>query len=186
MPHIEIEQNDYERLQKMAEPFVDTPASVLTRVLDAFMAASDAEAIVEAHEIVSGVEEYDFYDAPPLVHVKLISGRIGSTEPITKTWDGMVRHAVELVLARVDGVSAAKPLLDLNMVEGEKVDDGYKFVPELGISYQGVSAQHAAKVVANAARFLRQEALVEFHWRNKAEAHFPGRFAKLRFKPSDA
>lgn len=188
MPTVEMDQVIYERLQEIATPFVDTPATVIQRLLDMYdeRLASDSsdDAGRGGSNESSAAEVYDFYGAPPLVHVKLVAGSIGGAEPSVRSWDGMVSLAFSLVQKRTKSVSKTKSILDLNAVEGCKSDDGYKFVENLNASYQGVSAQHAAKVISNAARFLQLEAVVDFHWRNKPEAYAPGKFATLRFAPN--
>lgn len=180
MPTIEISDEDFARMQRLAEPLIDTPTSFVSKMLDRF---EDSES-----NSTSGVSKtpgflgvFPFDSAPPLVHVKLISGIIGVRSPKKASWDSMVALCLEMVTEQQVGIEQVGTLIDLNVVGGKKSNEGYKFLPKLNRSYQGVSAQHAATVIGKTARFLREGAHVDFVWRQKEGAHAPGQTAALSY-----
>ena len=93
MPAIEIHEADFSRLQRIAVPLVDTPASVFSRLLDFY------ESIDKASEPVQllPLPRSDVFGAqaiPPMVHTKLLSAKFGDIEPDKATWDSLVRLAL--------------------------------------------------------------------------------------------
>lgn len=180
MPTIEITEPDFKRMQLLAEPLVDTPASLFTKMLDVFekhgknlvssLASSNRETKV-----------YSFDAPPPLVHVKVISGLIGTSTPRKANWDSMVALCLELVLEQNVSPERAGTLIDLNIKRGRKVDEGYKYLEDSNVSYQGVSAKHAALIIGKTARFLRSGAHVDFIWREREDAFAPGKVGALSY-----
>jgi hypothetical protein len=69
----------------------------------------------------------------------------------------------------------------INFIEGEKTDEGYKFIPSINLSYQGVSAYYAARHIGELARSLGAPVEIEFRWRSKDDAAFPGMAGQLIF-----
>ncbi len=59
-------------------------------------------------------------------------------------------------------------------------DEGYKYVPELGISVQGQSAADAWREVDRLAKKWRIPTNVEFVWRQNPKAQHPGEAGALR------
>ncbi|WP_040818139.1 T4SS efffector SepA family protein [Litoreibacter arenae] len=178
MPNIEISDADFLRLQAIAVPLVDTPASVVSGLLDMH------ESQTIGGEKPKNVQVYGFDSPPPLVHVKFISGMIGLHQPEKQNWDSMVNLSVKLTHKQEKSVERLAKILDLNITDGFKDDEGYKYLPDLKLSYQGVSAKHAAKVIGNAARFLNEDARVDFVWRQKDGAFAPGQVAALSYEIS--
>jgi hypothetical protein len=93
---------------------------------------------------------------------------------------GMHTHLIRLIpkerLAKTD---EARRLIIVNFVPGEKKDEGYRFVPELGISVQGQDAKDSWKGASHIAKQLGVPVEVEFLWRMKEGAEFPGVTGRL-------
>lgn len=180
MPIIEISEGDFRRMQRLAEPLVDTPTTLVTKLLDVYEVSQKQSKLVGNTKRES--ENIFSFDAPPpLVHVKFLSGVIGTHSPERATWDSMVALCLKLVRQSISDIGTLNATIDLNVVKGKKVDEGYKFLPELDLSYQGVSAQHAASVIGKTARFLREGAFVDFVWREKDGAYAPGKYGALSY-----
>lgn len=116
---------------------------------------------------------------PNLTHTKLLSAKVGS-ETIRPTWNGLLFHLVRLIpkdrLAKPD---EARRLIIVNFVPGKKEDEGYRFVPEHGISVQGQAANDAWKGASHVAQKLGVQVEVEFLWRMKEGAELPGVTGRL-------
>jgi len=183
MPTIEITDHDFTRLQKVAVPFIDTPATAFTKVMDAFersIASTDpAEAPVQA---ASNLPVYHHDNLPPLTHTKLLEARFGGVQPEKAAWDALVRLALLEVRNKVGTVQELRKIAAANVVEGRKDDEGYKFLPENGFSYQGVSAEDAVKIVFRCAKGLKVDFSAEFEWRSKEDAYRPGERARLEYR----
>ncbi|PTX05347.1 T4SS efffector SepA family protein [Pararhodobacter aggregans] len=180
MPTIEITDLDFARLQKIAVPFVDTPATVFTRVMDAFesLAARRPSAPNQAPDVT-----IYFHDTlPPLAHTKFLSGAFDGVQPDKMTWDAILRLALVAAMKQVGSIAELRRVSGANVVSGQKSDDGYKFVTGNGFSYQGVSAEDAVKIVFRCARSLKVDFTAEFEWRSKDEAYRPGERGRLEYR----
>lgn len=174
MPSIEISDTDFLRLQKIAVPLIDTSGSVVTKLLDSYEQTngdSPSRAPVNGE---SSVNQFGAGNIPPLAHAKLMAARFDNTVPDKITWDALVQLALTQVMERCKDIKDLRRLSGANVAGIEKHDEGYKPLPLYGFSYQGVSAQDAAKIVVRCAKALGCKASFEFEWRNKPEAHMPG------------
>lgn len=80
MPTIEITDHDFARLQKVAVPFIDTPATVFTKVIDAFERTNAAASSAPAAPVaVANLPVYHYDNLPPLIHTKLLGATFGAT-----------------------------------------------------------------------------------------------------------
>lgn len=183
MPTIEITDHDFARLQKVAVPFIDTPATALTKVIDAFERSTASTDPAEAPiQTASNLTVYHHDNLPPLTHTKLLEARFGGVQPDRAAWDALVRLALVEVRSKADTFQDLRKMAAANVVEGRKDDEGYKFLPEHGFSYQGVSAEDAVKIVFRCAKGLKVDFSAEFEWRSKEDAYRPGERARLEYR----
>lgn len=178
MPTIEITETDFARLQKLATPFVDTPATTLSRVLDQYEANGNQQTFT-AEKPVKASTTYTENNLPPLRHTKILDAAFGDKSPEKMTWDALVRMALISTLSKVASVRELYRAAGANVAEGKKETDGYKYVAAHDFSYQGVSAEDAVKIITRCAKHLGAKARVEFEWRNKDGAYRPGERATL-------
>src|SRR5690242_14872233 len=91
--HIEIEEADFRRLQSVAVPFVDTPATVIGKLLDHWEQGNE-RSLPAAPKSSSNVTIYGPDAIPPLTHAKVMSATLGGKQPNRMTWDALVRMAL--------------------------------------------------------------------------------------------
>ena len=167
---IEIADTDFTRLKALAEPLVDTPATVIARLLDYYENNRDDEPKV-------GTEKKPLpgltFDVPPLTHTKILMAKFNGREPDRLTWDALLRLALEEAWKKDQSFESLRTAAGANMVEGSKSDSGYKFLPSLGISYQGVSAEDAMRIIRRLCEYLWTECEFKFEWRDKPDAFMP-------------
>ncbi len=173
MQRIEISDDNFQRLQKVAIPLVDTLNSVITKLLDSY----DIKNIINNNDIIKPVdyEKFEPDQIPSLLHAKLMSARFNDLVPEKTNWDSLVRLALKQVIDKYKNIGELHRLSGANVVDGQKNDEGYKFVSSHKFSYQGVSADDAARIVVRCANALRCKAFFEFEWRNKDAAYRPGK-----------
>lgn len=173
---IEISDSDFARLQRLAVPLVDSPASVIAKLLD--MAEQDkTHKSFETEESEKKLLGLSF-EIPPLTHAKLLDASFSGEKPDKYTWDGLLRLAIKHASRKAKNFDDLRKASGARMVMGEKHDEGYKYLPELGLSYQGVSADDAMKIVTRINEFLWTECTFEFEWRKKEGAAMPGKTAR--------
>jgi hypothetical protein len=171
MPTIEISQKDFARLQALATPFVDTPATVISRLLDAVESTPH-----ESKSTSSGRPQGNSYygkDLPPLRHTKFLSGEFDGEAPKKNQWNSLVEVALAKALAISGDIKKVHAWCGANVVAGRKEDEGYAYLPGQNFSYQRVSAEDAGKILVRLAEFLRVDLEINFEWRDKDEAFRP-------------
>lgn len=174
MQNIEISDDNFQRLQKVAIPLVDTLNSVITKLLDSYE-KNNSNHNNNIKKIGDNYEKFESDKIPPLLHTKLMSARFNDLVPEKTNWDSLVRLALKQVFDKYKNVGEFYRLSGANVVDGQKNDEGYKFVSSHKFSYQGVSAEDAAKIVVRCAKALGCKAFFEFEWRNKDAAYRPGK-----------
>jgi hypothetical protein len=104
-----------------------------------------------------------------------MAAQFNEMAPDKINWDALVRLALTQVLDQFKTLKELRRCSGANVVQGKKSDDGYKFLASHGFSYQGVSAEDAAKIVIRCASALNCGLYFEFEWRNKEGAFRPGK-----------
>lgn len=187
MTNIVIERNTFERLQRHAKPLVDTPDSVITRALDALdqlkgsgeatsqaPTAGDGAAAAGERGMVFGPTE----PLPDVSHTRLLAVSIGGSS-VRANWN----PAVEVMLTRASkhygDFNQLKRRCAVNIVPGERDDRGYKYLPQAGLSYQGLNAKAAANAIVRLAKDIGVALDLDFEWHDKERAAYPGQRATI-------
>jgi len=94
-----------------------------------------------------------------------------------------------LVQQRAQFVLEARSFDELRKVtraqirKGSYSNEGYKFVPEIGISIQGVDADHAWEYSLRLAIHVKVPVKAEIEWRNNDKAAHPGERGVMVWTP---
>jgi hypothetical protein len=180
MPSIQLSQATFERLQMLAEPLVDTPESIIKRLLDshgsAFHPAKAAQPLT-----VAKPREFDPLKAPKLTHTKVFSASFAGRELAAPGWNRLLDEALSYAMKQLVNFEEIKRIAVINIVEGKKEDEGYHHLTDVGISVQGQDANSAWRGTIYIARRLNVPVEVEFAWRDKEGAERPGEAGKMTF-----
>jgi hypothetical protein len=173
-PSINVTDPTFARLQKFAKPLIDTPESVIIRLMDAF----------EKKQSVSppnGAKEYGAGAAPNLTHTKVLSIELNGTDcPKSETnWNRLLDDVINQAAKKLKDVTALKELLVVNHVIGKKEDQGYRYLASAGISVQGQDANSAWKAVAHIIKSMNFSCRVIFMWYDNDKAAHPGQTGKF-------
>ena len=187
MPVIRIPDVTFERLQAIAKPFVDTPASVIENLLDfydihAAAEASTKQTVKNASASSAQLKQFDPDSPPDLRHTRLITAAIGGLA--ASSWNELVQMAHRQALLKLKDVNSLKQLSRSNMVVGRKIDDGYHYVSDINASIQNVSATKAWESSLHLAKKMLNDISVEFEWLEKEGAAMPGKRGILKWSPS--
>ena len=181
MPQITVEQVTFERLQSCAKPLVDTPDSVVNRALDALeglaLKPDDRPAGTQREFVGAGVDPNQL---PDLKHTKVLAASVDETPVRPANWNSLLRELLVRAIEHFESFDEVQQLCAINMVPVVKDDEGYKYLPEAQISYQGVPANVAATAVVALAQALGASLQVDFQWRRKDQAFRPGESARLQ------
>ena len=187
MNTIHLSDPVFARLQGFVVPLVDTPDTVLTRLMDAFDAAGDGKGLPLSTGDAVPVQ-CDPFALPDLRHTKLVSAALDGVALTHPSWNAVVQGLLLVLIERaeVDQVLRTADQCGVRLLATEKLDEGFTrlaSVPgrDLPMSYQGLSAMPAAKAAVALACCINYDLEIVFQWRaSKPGALHPGRFGELR------
>lgn len=184
MPHIEISDDDFEKLQRISVPLVDTAATAFARVMSHYECIMPLLHTVGSDR-TSVVNSYDPASLPPMQHTRLIEGAFNGRMPGRVNWDSLVQCALMDLVGEGLSPAQVKSESTANVVRGVKTSEGYKQLPGCDFSYQGVSAEHAARIIFRSSAHLGCNAWILFRWLDKESAHSPGCYGRAAFSVVD-
>jgi hypothetical protein len=177
VPGIAIDQSTFERLQRHAKPFVDTPDTVVNRALDA-LERRKGPASAQA-STSSGQRRIDPQDLPNLRHTKILQASLDGNRVTKPNWNMLLERVLNRATIGGADRDELSELCPVNMVQGRKEDEGYRYLEELDVSIQGMSANDACRALVVAAQSIAIQVEIVVMWRAKEGAAFPGEKARL-------
>jgi len=185
MPVVRIPENVFARLQKHAEPFVDTPVSVIERLLDFYerqrrSSAGGKEPAAAA--VKPSVKAFNPNKPPDLTYAKMIEAEFDGTP--ASNWNDLVAVAHRSAAERFTTYEELRAETKSNIVQGEKTDTGFHYLPDIDVSVQGIDADSAWRNALHLARRLGVTIRAEFEWRDKPGAAHPGKRGYLEWTPA--
>ncbi len=180
MPSVDIPQDLFKRLERHAKGF-DTPANVISRAVDA-LERGNGTTSEPPTPIAKGqnVAEFDALHPPSLTHTKVVAATFNHKTVKPANWNRILDTALIFAAKQIGDFDKLRKIATVNIVKGEKRDEGYDYIPEAGLSVQGQDANAAWRGVAVLAQNLRVPVEVSFLWRNKEGAEHPGNPGTMR------
>jgi len=184
MPQINVSQSLYDKIKGLAEPFVDTPESVITRCVD-FYATSYGAAKIDGTPTQSNGDPVMTFsgDAPPdLTFTRILSVKFDGVALNKNSlyWNTLMCDVVARAANKLKSPEKLKQLILVNRVDGEgDAKSGYRFIPGAGLSVQGQDANAAWKTVFHIVKALGFTIDVLFMWENKDKALHPGKRGQM-------
>jgi hypothetical protein len=182
MPEISIEQSTFERLQRHANPLVDSVDSVINRGLDALerIGAPAPEGPIPKGSGIPGSERViDLRALPSLRFTKVLDASIAGKRLENPKWKSLLNEMLRHGMRRLGDFDKLSQICPANMVRGQKEDDGYSYLPEINVSVQGQDANSACRAIVLLAQSLNIGIDIYFMWRQKDKADYPGERGRL-------
>ncbi|UWM75011.1 hypothetical protein N1937_20350 [Rhizobium sp. WSM4643] len=158
---IELTDETFSRLQAIAKPLVDTPETVILRLLEGYVDSPKASP--------GGYRLYDPQNPPSLFHTTVLSATLNGM-PLRSAeafWNNILVAMIKELAVRKKTPADIRAIVQANTVTGEKTANGYKWIKEAGISLQGLDANNAWKNIAFVAMTTGQTVEVKFRWQDK-------------------
>jgi hypothetical protein len=133
-----------------------------------------------AKEVPEGGRTFDPLRPPDLAHTRA-RGNF-DTAPFSK-WNDLLRTAHIGAFAKVGSFEELKKITNAQILKGNHSDNGYHFLPEIGISLQGVDSNHAWTYSLRLAQYLKIPIHAMVEWRHNAKARYPGQTGILEWSP---
>ncbi|MFM9850246.1 MAG: T4SS efffector SepA family protein [Hyphomicrobiaceae bacterium] len=184
MPSVELSEATFKRLQAHAKPLIDTPSTVIDRLLDNYEDAQEGgDSAAHGGKDPAAMITFDPVEVPSLTHTKLRKASFSGRELSRPNWNELVRSAIETGLDRFKSLDELLRVTDARIVKGTKTDEGFSPLASRGISVQGVDAHDAWRIAYGLARKLSLPIEVIFEWRDKEGAAHPGEIGTIGWKP---
>lgn len=117
---------------------------------------------------------------PSLLHTRVRGEFVGT--PFSN-WNDLLRIAHIHAFKEARSFEELRKMTRAQIRKGSYSDEGYRFVPEIGISIQGVDADHAWEYALRLAVHLKVPLNVEIEWRNNDKAAHPGERGVMVWTP---
>jgi hypothetical protein len=171
------------RLQRLdlTVPLVDNIETVVNKLADFYEQARSAQPQQTAMSAQSppGPRQFNGASPPDLTHTKVLSVKIGGAPITDASWSGLLYETIRRAKGQITKDGASRLLL-VNFVIGKKEVQGFRHLPEAGISVQGQNANYAWRGASHIAKELGIPIDVEFLWRaDKEGAAHPGVAGRL-------
>jgi hypothetical protein len=173
MPSIDVTPSAMDYLKSMAEPFVDTPATVLDRIIEQHRRLSSTSPTKLVSPSPSKIE-YGIESLPPLLHSKVEVATINGKLVSRAKWSILVQEMVRIAASKGAVAAQIAASMNANTVLKNRSDTGFVFVPEAGLSFQKMDANRSCKAVLGISRQFSIPVSIDFFWRDDPNAHNPG------------
>jgi hypothetical protein len=193
---IRISDQTFAKLQLLAQPLVDTPESVIDRVLDNALASTKAingkneftvtqPAPVNKQRVVASFSGLEINPESPdnLTHTRVRYARFGDHEVKQPNWNEVMRMAHSIALESLGSFEALRMATSANMKKGAYTGEGFSAIHEAGISIQGADANKAWQHSLRLAKKIGTSIEVQFEWYSKPVAAHPGKQGRLQWAP---
>ena len=178
MPDFVIEQSTFERLQRHARPLVDTTDMVVNRALDA-LEHHERSATQKVYQSITE-RQINPRRLPDLTHTKVLDASLNGKRFVKPNWNQLVDQILIHAMKQFQNFDELQKSCLVNMVQGRKQNEGYRYLVEIDVSIQGMPANEACRALILATQRLKAELEITFMWRSKEGAAHPGERACLK------
>jgi hypothetical protein len=188
MPQITVSPSLYNKLKTLADPFVDTPESVVHKCVDFYISKHTGTA--PAARIEPDQESALVFplDGPPdLTFTRPLSITLDDVKYEKKMlyWNTLLFDVVAKAAVVLKSPEKLRELILVNYAEGERgQEQGYRYIPEAGLSVQGQTANAAWNATSHIVKAVRMNIDVAFLWESKDKAAHPGKTGRMTYKPA--
>jgi hypothetical protein len=193
-PAIEITEHTYSLLQSVAIPLVDTPDTIIQRLVRVYENRERKSSCVDGVDFsarvpsgLSGVGKqenslltFTEKNIPDVTHTTFTSGNAGGRDASDWNHLMLLAHAIAYECLGRD-INALNQASTANIKEGEEFAHGFKNIKGYPFSVQGVEANKACSIVLQLAKKFRFSVEANFRWQAKERAAYPGRLGKIYF-----
>jgi hypothetical protein len=175
MPNIEISDFAMAYLKKHAEPLTDTTVSVVDRLL------AEHERMTASREDGPHALEMRFSgsDLPSVKFTTILSAKIEHKPASQRTWNHILEDVIAACVEKGGGAEDVQQLLQANTLVGAHSENGYRFVPTAGFSFQGLEANRVCKNLAILSERYGISIDIEIRWQAEEKAAFPLQTARI-------
>ena len=177
MPKIEISDDALAYFKAHAEPLVDTTVTIVDRIISEHKQQKSRSAVslpaanIEMH--------FSSENLPSVKFTSILKATIAGKPASQNYWNSILEDVISTAVK--SGVTSAEVRANLmaNIFEGEKTDSGYRYISDLGFSYQGIEANRVLKNIAKLCSVFRVPVDISFKWQDNDDAAHPRLSARV-------
>jgi len=182
MKTIDISDDAFDFLQGMAVPLEDSTVSVLDRLIAEHRNLTLRPGQNSTSPEVARLDmSFNIGNLPNVSFTTLISAKLKGQPTAKLYWNDILEEMIGLACKSGASPNQLKASLSLQIREGHHDDNGYRHVPEAGLSFQGVDAVRACKNIATLSKEFDIPVLIELRWQQNPKAQFAGQTGRLVF-----
>ena len=117
---------------------------------------------------------------PDLKYTKVLGAKLSTEEIIKPNWNRLVERVLLHAKKQFPDFEDLRKVCHINLVQGLKEDEGYRYLSDVDLSLQGLSANNACVALVNSAASLKIRLEITFQWRLREGAAYPGEVAQLK------
>ncbi|HWB06591.1 MAG TPA: hypothetical protein VG796_26435 [Verrucomicrobiales bacterium] len=186
---IDLPETLLQRLHKFSTSFEDTPLSVIERWGDFYEKHHSGGGVVPkkstppdaAHALVTELVFHNDDNLPGFRH-STVRGSFGN-RTFTK-WNELLEVAHIEAFKKAGSFEELRKVTRARIRLGAKSDEGYRYLPDVNLSVQGVDADHAWHYSVSLASYLKVQVRARVEWRQKEGAAHPGKSAEIIWAPT--
>lgn len=184
-PQINISDSLMAKLKSVAEPFVDTPETVIARAIDFYVSSlkgSHGSSAPPRTDSGTGPIPFPGDAAPDLTFSRPVLIKIEghAFEKKDLYWNTLLMRLVAIAGKRLP-TAQVKQLILVNFVDGQgDANKGFRYVPEAKLSVQAQDANAAWRACFHLVKALNLSIEVMWLWENKDKASHPGRTGVIK------
>lgn len=176
MPSIEISDRAFAYLKGRAEPFVDTPLSVLDRIL--FEKPHQPLTLAPTNQ--GATLMFTGTSAPPVKFAIIRSAILSGQKAVKNTWNHLLEDMITHCCKKGAPSQTVREALKANTADGEVSENGFRYVSAAGFSFQGLEANRVCENIITLAEKFGVPFEIEIQWSLEEGAAHPGAVALLR------
>jgi hypothetical protein len=188
MPTVDLSEHAFAELKSLAEPFVDTPASLTARLIHEEVvrrgrhSTGDGSGSAGAEQLLT----QNPISHESLRHTRLLSAEVDGRELYRPKWNALMEHLHVLALKHLGSFDALKGLSGAQLRKGRFEKQGFKYVPDADFSIQGTEANLTWDRSLKLAQTMQIPIKAVFEWHDKEGAVHPGKRGVLEWRPTRA
>ena len=180
MVKIEISDNAFKYLKKLAKPLEDTTVSVIDRIINDHMSTVGSVNNSGGNASL----QFGISDMPDVTYTTIKSAEVGGTAQIKKDWNNILEVMIKSCLTKEPDKNKLLSLLEANVIQSKptemEVKKGYRYISEVGMAYQGLDAIRACKNIMILSQQYSIPVKLLIWWNGSYDkAAFPGKTATI-------
>ena len=170
---IELSPKVYNQLKQLAEPFEDTPESVISKLIEHYH--QQPQNLINKINSNDKIKVFKPLSPPDMKHTKILSVTIDNETRQAISWKELVVFVHEIALKLGIGKEKLQEISPSNIEDGIYESSGFHYIKSLDMSIQNVDAQKSWLNAYRLAKNLNKSIKILFQWSDKDNIKYRGK-----------